>query len=243
MTNTNSDIKTGELSAEIVADYLRRHPHFLNDRPELLSELCIPHQTARGVSSLIERQVANLRQENQHQRHQIESLTDSQNEIRTLTEQGHDLALNLLKSEQILDVCELWHDFVTRHYTADAAALFLFLEHTPLPETALLRIRGRYDKLRLMLVELFNRNRPLIDSLQAELIPLMFDRDVDDIHSTILLPMSGRGWDGLLAIGSQQHDRYCRDQAFELLVFLVHITAMRLEQWLQSDPALSIDAD
>ena len=55
------------LTAEMVADYLRRHPEFFNDHPELVAEIAVPHGSGDAVS-LVERQVRALREQNEETR-------------------------------------------------------------------------------------------------------------------------------------------------------------------------------
>ena len=58
--------------AEVIA-FLRTHPSFLDQHPELLSQLEIPHGSGDAVS-LLERQVAVLREENARLKQQFEQL-------------------------------------------------------------------------------------------------------------------------------------------------------------------------
>lgn len=232
MRNISQSAST-ELNDSQVEGFLQRHPDFLVERPELLTQLNVPHQTPEGVSSLIERQVASLRAENQHYRQQLEFLTNTQGNILSLTERVHQLALQMLSSEQPADACALLNEYVHKDYHADAAALFLFLDQNPFTDITLVEVRHRNDKLRLLLAELFNRGKPLLDSLQAEHVPLMFGKTTN-INSSILLPIIGDKWDGLLVIGSEQRDRYQRGPALELLIFLTRLTAIQLNHWLES---------
>jgi len=56
-----------------VADYLRRHPCFFEDKPTLLVDLRVPHATGSAVS-LVERQVAVLREGNAGLQKQLKEL-------------------------------------------------------------------------------------------------------------------------------------------------------------------------
>ncbi|GGX58270.1 DUF484 family protein [Saccharospirillum salsuginis] len=60
MTETLSD---NDLSPEAVAHYLRRHPRFFEDHPNLLKKLHLRHDAGEAIS-LMERQNQILRQEN-----------------------------------------------------------------------------------------------------------------------------------------------------------------------------------
>ena len=51
-------------SPEDIIKYLRNHPDFFVEHTDILSELNVPHGTTSNIASLIEYQVAQLRQEN-----------------------------------------------------------------------------------------------------------------------------------------------------------------------------------
>ena len=234
MANTERS-SAGHLNPERVADYLRKHPEFLDERPELLTSLSVSHDTPAGVSSLIEKQVTALRAENQRYRQQVSRLHRTQDDARALTELTHQLSLRILLSDHADTACDLLHDFVHNDFEADYTTLFLFLDHNPFDSAGIVDVRARHDKLRLLLAELFNRKQPLLDSLQSEYMALMFGDMSEEIHSTILLPLIGQDWDGLLIVGSRQRDHYRRGPELELLTYLAQITAIRLDYWLKAD--------
>ena len=61
-----------EVTAEVVSDYLRDNPDFFNQHPEVLSELKITH-VGDGAVSLVERQVATLRERNAELRRRLDA--------------------------------------------------------------------------------------------------------------------------------------------------------------------------
>ena len=62
-----------EITAEVVSDYLRDNPDFFNQHPEVLSELKITH-VGDGAVSLVERQMATLRERNAELRRRLDTL-------------------------------------------------------------------------------------------------------------------------------------------------------------------------
>jgi len=66
---------------------------------------------------------------------------------------------------------------------------------------------------------------------------LMFGDAAVRVHSTILIPLIGSDWEGLLVVGSEQRDRYRRGPELELLVYLARITAIHLDSWLNARAA------
>lgn len=232
MANTDrSTIK--ELSAEQVYAYLRKHPDYLVDHPELLSLLVIPHDTPRGVSSLIERQVATLRSENSRYRIQLSRARTNLESLKVLTDRVLKLSLEIFQTDQATVVCDLLIDFVYNQYAADDVSLFLFLDQPAFADGGHITISDRNDKLRLLLAEVFHRKQPLLDSLQHEHLTFVFGDTASEIHSTVLMPLIGNEWDGLLVIGSRDRDRYHRGPELELLLYLMRVVTIRLDHWLQ----------
>lgn len=233
MANIKRDT-AAELEPGQVENYLRQHPDFLDQRPQLLSSLSLSHETPAGVSSLLERQVAILRSDSQRFQGELRALHDDNEAVRALTEQAHQVSLDILRAADPAAVSDLLRTFIHDDYRADDATLFLFLQETPFTATDLIEFRGRHDKLRLLLAELFNRRKPLIDSLQTEHLNLMFGNAAAAVHSSILLPVIGESWDGLLVVGSRQYDHFRRGPELELLVYLLRLTAYWLDHWLET---------
>lgn len=234
MTNINSP-SIPSLSAEQVEDYLWRHPHFLIDRPELLAALNIQHDTPDNVASLIERQISLLRNEHTRLQKQLAASTDNLKAQQALTERALDTSLKLLEAGSLEALYGNLQEFTRQHYDTEHISLSLFLDRDLPIGNSVVSVLGRNDKLRILLVELFNRQQPLFDSLQHEHLDLLFGKSAGDVHSTALLPLFGNDWDGLLALGSCSRDRYHRGQAFELLKYLTRITAFKLDRWLWTD--------
>ncbi len=72
-TNKNKDIT---LSAESVVAYLTANPEFFIQNQSVLKQLTIPHALEGNVHSLIERQVALLREENNELKKSIKQNDD-----------------------------------------------------------------------------------------------------------------------------------------------------------------------
>ncbi len=232
---TGEASKAESLDPERVAAFLRDNPDFLDNRPELLADLSFTHATPAGVSSLIERQVSVLRAENQRCHEQLQALQQSQEASRTLIDLGHQLALDMLTAGTTDTAIRALFGFLEAHYEADACHLFLFMATTPSTTIDQVELRDRHDRLRLLLAELFNRKQPLLDSLQSEYLGLIFGERSESIRSTLLLPLTGLDWEGLFVVGSSKRDRYRRGPELELLIFLARITALQLDNFLNTD--------
>ncbi len=78
MSRTDSEAEVGQTFTEAdVAEYLRSHPDFFERHSGLLLGLKLPHPTGAGAVSLMERQVAVLRQHNADLDRQFQAVRDT----------------------------------------------------------------------------------------------------------------------------------------------------------------------
>ena len=97
-----SQQKSGAASAETfpeeaIADYLRSHPDFFERHSTLLLALELPHRTGGAAISLVERQVAMLRQRNAQLERQFKDLVAVAKLNDALVEKIHQLGMKLMR--------------------------------------------------------------------------------------------------------------------------------------------------
>ena len=96
MSEMSAEQQPSEQSDESrVIEYLQKNPAILMDYPDIFSSLSIPHQT-EGATSLVERQLKLLREENQHLKSKIEELVSIARDNEELNQRFHRLALELM---------------------------------------------------------------------------------------------------------------------------------------------------
>ena len=83
----------------------------LMDYPDIFSQLAIPHQTG-GATSLVERQLRLLRDENQQLKAKIDELVSIARDNEELNQRFHRLALELMNADQLHDVLAMVQDQV-----------------------------------------------------------------------------------------------------------------------------------
>jgi len=126
MSNPDFSKKTSELTDQEVADYLRDHPDFLIERPALLAEIELPHAGDTGATSLVERQVAILRERNIAMRHRVDQLLHTARRNDQLFEKTRKLSLALLSATSTGELIDaLFVSFDQERSSMDT----LFLSH------------------------------------------------------------------------------------------------------------------
>ena len=95
---------------EIVAKYLRKDPDFLLKHPEILDQLNLPHDSGQAVS-LIERQVAILRERNMQMRRRMNELLQAPKDNDELFAKTRTLTLELLNVHNWHELNEVLGEF------------------------------------------------------------------------------------------------------------------------------------
>ena len=216
-------VKTHAHPPDELIDYLNSHPDFFIEHPELLAELNIPHIPGRKVPSLIEYQVARLRQELDELRNSITRMEyDAVNNSR-LTGEMHTLSLEVLEARTPLDLYNILCRDLKTFYSADHVLLLIFASAGTMTDHAGLKFLDPNSSLRFMFSELFHRGKPLCGSLQEEHLQALFGANSEAIKSTVLLPFACDGWQALLVLGSLAENLYSHGLELDLLDFLNNI--------------------
>ena len=108
-----------------VADYLLAHPDFFERHQTLLTTLRVPHRSGAAVS-LVERQVATLRQSNLQLERKLRDLVDVARSNDQLAEKVHALATRLLAAGTRAQAVGVAEELLRSSFNADQSVLVLF---------------------------------------------------------------------------------------------------------------------
>lgn len=214
--------------ADLVGDYLLKHPDFLNDNPHILENLRLSHATGRNIASLIELQVHRLQESRRYQQQQIDYLhtASEADQQRVTTVQA--AALDILQTNN-----GRLHGVLFKHlhnlFNTDHLNIYLFSDQPASSQLPDIQVKPRDCRLQRMFTELFNRNKPLCDSLQQEYITLLFGK-TSTVSSTLLLPYTDGDECMLFALGSQRMNVYRQGFELGLTRFLIDIYRIRSNQ-------------
>src|SRR5690554_7550927 len=112
-------------SASDVVRYLMAHPTFFSDHPALLAEIELPHDSGTAIS-LVERQVAVLRDRNMDMRHRLSHLLDNARDNDRLFDKTKRLVLTLLEGQELPDIIDALHYCFDREFNIHFTSLLLF---------------------------------------------------------------------------------------------------------------------
>lgn len=196
---------------EAVAEYLRTHPDFFVRHGKLLAELTLPHQ-AGSATSLVERQVSILRDQNRRIRHELRELVQIARDNESLNNRIHRLTLALLDAADLETAIDALRHGLCEDFRADSVAVHLFARlRTDLPAfnaEALDATLINRDNARLAGVQkVIERGQPICGRLTAEQLAYL-GMDTDAFRSVALIPLCTGDCFGLVTVGSGDENHF-----------------------------------
>jgi len=215
-----------KLTDEEVISYLRLDPDFFQRHASLLSELNLPHESGAAVS-LIERQVAILRERNMTMRRRMSELIDAAKQNEVLFEKTRSLTLELLHVESWQALNETLATYVLVDFQADFVCC-----HLPAYGVKLDHLRSHTDELPHL--RYLSSDRPVCMSLRADELATLFPfQQHEGDGSAVLVPLQLPDAAGCLAIGSRDPS-YFRSDMDTLFVTYIAEVLTRVVQRLKS---------
>lgn len=204
-----------------VVDYLRQHPDLLRRRADLLPELEIPHASG-AASSLIERQVRLLREQNLTLQRHLEELLMLARANECIDDRLHRLSLRMLDQAEPTAALRALCEGLRELFAAER--LVLLLRRQP-P----VRIDGveAVGPERLMMSDQ-TPVQPRCGIFTLERLVATFGTQADAIASAALIPLGARGELGLIGIGSDQPERFTPHMGTLFLRRLAELTTIVL---------------
>src|SRR5688572_15882591 len=109
-THRSASPESASLEAADIAAYLKEHPDFFEQYPQILALMRVAHAGTGGTVSLIERQVSVLRDQNRSLERKLVELVQIARANEQLSRQLHDFASELLGTKSMSDVIAVAQD-------------------------------------------------------------------------------------------------------------------------------------
>jgi len=218
-----------QLNEREVAAFLRTHPDFFDHFPNLLSELSLPHESGKAVS-LVERQVALLRERNIDMRKRLNQLVHSANQNDQLFEKIRSLTLALMDAASLEDIDEVLHHKLAVQFSADQ--LMCYLTHP------VARLSGQHlvYAAQLPLPHLILNEEPTCGVLRAEEFSELFPQAEGKRGSAAIVRLSPTrehpDMNGVLAIGSFDLDRFTPEMGTLFVCYIGDVVSRVLGKFL-----------
>ena len=195
-----SIIADAMMDENIIAKYLASHPDFFQRHSDLLANIQVPHGT--GTASLIERQVAILREKSRDLEEQLNGLIRTARGNEQIVTRLQRFTLALMRADGIDDVIATCQEVLREDFNAD----FVTLKVIGGDDT--MHFVDTKNKNLKSFNSLFKSKRPICGRLNEEQQAFLFEKNTDIINSTALVPLFGAENIGILALGSKDESRF-----------------------------------
>lgn len=197
-------VKDG-LTAMEVASYLRRHPEFLGEFPDIALTLLVPREQG-STTSLASYQLEVLRDKNKELNRRLHELIEIAHENEQLMVRVHMLTVALMRERSLGDSVKRVVAGLTEDFHTDLVRLVLFrAPGADLPAADWLILAPGGAKDLPAFAEFLKRNEPLCGRLEPDKLDALFGAHAAEARSTVLMPIDGVG---MLAIGSGDANRF-----------------------------------
>jgi len=196
-------VKEG-LNAMDVASYLRRHPEFLREFPDIAMALVLPREQGQAAS-LASYQLDVLRDKNRELSRRLHDLIEIAHENEGLMVRVHTLTLALMRARSLAETTNAVVAALTEDFNTDLVRLVLFRADPELPAAEWLIVEPVGAAAFPAFSEFFKRADPLCGRLQDDKLDVLFGARAATAQSAVLLPI---GSIGMLAIGSLDPNRF-----------------------------------
>src|SRR5690606_1355655 len=190
--------------AHEVAAWLRRHPTFLQQFPDLALSLVVPREDG-PAASLASYQLEVLRDKNRELSRRLQDLYAVSQENERLAVRTHQLTLALMRPGSAAGVVRAMVATLAEDFNGDLVRVVLFDALPGLADEEWLQVIARDDRRLQPFADCIREGEPLCGRLHPDKQALLYGPRVDEVASSALLPIEGVG---LVAVGSSDPNRF-----------------------------------
>ena len=197
------DEKSERLGAHEVAAYLRRHPKFLSQFPDLALSMVVPKDEG-PAASLASYQLDVLRDKNRELTRRLHELFANAQENERLAVRTHQLALALMRAGDAAATLRTMAAVLSEDFQGDIVRIVLF-QPQPGLEADWLQVVPEAEAALAPFRDFLAGGEPICGRLNQDKLALLFGEQQARAASAVLLPLAGTG---MLAVGSSDANRF-----------------------------------
>lgn len=192
------------LGAHEVATWLRRHPAFLQQFPDLAVSLVVPREQG-PAASLASYQLDVLRDKNRELSRRLHDLFAHAQDNERLAVRTHQLTLALLRQTTAAASVRATVASLAEDFQGDLVRVVLFEPVAGLDEAEWLQIIADGDGRLAPFRDALAGDEPICGRLHPDKNVVLYGARAEEVQSSALLPLPGVG---LLAVGSVEPNRF-----------------------------------
>lgn len=216
-----------KLGAHEVAAWLRRHPAFLKQFPDLAISLVVPRDEG-PAASLASYQLEVLRDKNRELSRRLQELFANAQDNERLAVRTHQLTLALMRQGSAADTVRAMAASLAEDFQGDLVRIVLFEPVAGLDGVDWLQTIPAGDVRLAPFRDCLADGEPLSGRLQPEKHALLYALRGEEVQSSALLPMPGVG---LVAVGSRDANRFYPGMGTLFLRMMAESLAVALQRF------------
>ena len=195
---------TEKLGAHEVATWLRRHPAFLQQFPDLAQSLVVPRESG-ATASLASYQLEILREKNRELNQRLHELFATAQDNEWLAVRAHQLTLALMKQTSAADTLRAMAAALAEDFHGDLVRFVLFHPVAAIDDADWLQVIAADSPRLTTFRDIMGNPESICGRLHPDKNTLLYGVRADDVQSTALLVLPGVG---LVAVGSGDGNRF-----------------------------------
>jgi uncharacterized protein YigA (DUF484 family) len=193
-----------KIGAHEVAAWLRRHPAFLKQFPDLALTLVVPRDDG-PTASLASYQLEVLRDKNRELSRRLADLAANAQVNERLAVRTHQLTLALMKQTTAADTLRAMAASLEEDFAGDLVRLVMLQPVPGLEQAPWLQVIAADSPALASFRDCLTDGEPICGRLQPEKSAVLYAERVEEVQSSALLPLPGVG---LIAVGSHDGNRF-----------------------------------
>jgi uncharacterized protein YigA (DUF484 family) len=193
-----------KLGAHEIAAWLRRHPRFLQQFPDLAVTLVVPREEG-SAASLASYQLEVLRDKNRELSRRLQELFGNAQENERLSVRTHQLTLALMRQDSAADTLRAMAASLAEDFNGDLVRLVVFKPVDGIADVDWMQVIAQDDARLQPFRDCLGDGEPLCGRLQPEKHAVLYGVRAEEVQSTALLPLPGVG---MVAVGSRDPNRF-----------------------------------
>jgi uncharacterized protein YigA (DUF484 family) len=216
---------------DAIAEHLLAHPDFFERHSSVLARLKLPHQRGSAAISLVERQVLVLREKHSTLERKLQELIENGRANDAIADRCHRLTRRLLRARDLAGTSLALETSLREDF---GASRWLILVTSPdVPRLAQLsdshvRVVPRGSPELKIFETFFENARPRSGQIRDTQRAYLFGTHAEAVGSMVMIPLGERASLGLLAIASNDTQRYLPTMGTDFLVRIGEVVSEAL---------------
>jgi len=198
--------KDTDPNVEIVRDYLLNNANFFEQNPDILEAINVSHNSGKAIS-LVERQVAIMRDRNKEMGRRLEQMLSAANENALLLEKTNRLVINLLAAKDLNELVETLYNSLKQDFSTEFYSLSIITDN-PIPPKSMANMVTE-QQAKEVIGAILLANKAVCGVIRDEEVALLFGNST--IGSVVALPFCSGDIQAVIALGNSDPKFYSRD--------------------------------